>query len=117
MICIPKETVISNIIIETAATPSDYELKITGERHGRVLAEGVLQEANALNRNGRFYDAKELFPELSAPRQKELLSTGNMRAENGHPIKKYLVIHHTIFPNNTFSNFYKILDRWRSCLG
>lgn len=107
MISIPKETVISNIIIETAATPADYELKITGERHGRVLAEGVLQEANALNRNGRFYDAKELFPELTAPRQRELLSTGNMRAENGHPITKDLVRQQTIDPNNTVSIFTK----------
>lgn len=107
MISIPKETVISNIIIETAATPSDYELKITGERQGRVLAEGVLQEANKLNRNGRFYDASELFPELSAPRQEELLSTGNMRAENGHPITKDLVRQQTIDPNNTVAIFTK----------
>lgn len=107
MISIPKEYVITNVIIETAATPSDYELKITGERNGRVLGEGVLQEANALNRNGRFYDSKELFPELFAPRQKELLSTGNMRAENGHPITKDLVRQQTIDPNNTVAIFTK----------
>ena len=105
MITVPQ--IIGQIIVETAATPVDYDIKFTGEREGRVLAEGILQEANMKNRNGRFYDSKELFPELSAPRQKELLSTGNMRAENGHPITKDLVRQQTIDPNNTVAIFTK----------
>ena len=68
------------VVIETATTSSDImPAKILEKRpDGRVMAEGVLQEANMKNRNGRFYDSRDLFPELVAPRQLELLQTGNM---------------------------------------
>lgn len=94
---------IGYVIIETATTTEDVApAKIIEEnKHtGRVLAEGVLQEANMKNRNGRWYDSGELFPELVAPRQLELLRTGNMRGENGHPLSKDLVRQQTIDPNN-----------------
>lgn len=107
MITIPQNQIIGNIIIETAATPADYDFSIHSEKNGRVLGEGPVQEANHINRNARYYDSKDLFPELVAPRQKELLSTGNMRAENGHPITKDLVRQQTIDPNNTVAIFTK----------
>ena len=90
------------VIIETATTSSDImPTKILEKRSdGRVLAEGCVQEANMKNRNGRFYDSRDLFPELIAPRQLELLRTGNMRGENGHPISKDLTRQQTIDPNN-----------------
>ena len=90
------------VIIETATTSSDImPTKILEKRSdGRVLAEGRVQEANMKNRNGRFYDSRDLFPELIAPRQLELLRTGNMRGENGHPISKDLTRQQTIDPNN-----------------
>lgn len=102
-----RPQIIGNMIIETAVTPSNYDLKYVGERNGRVLAEGVLQEANMCNRNSRFYDSKELFPQLVDPRQLELLRTGNMRAENGHPLTKDLTRQQTIDPNNTVAIFTK----------
>ena len=107
MISIPKDRVLSNIIIETATTSKEYEFKLVGESNGRVLGEGVTQEANEKNRNGRFYEDKELFPQLTDKRQLELLSTGNMRAENGHPLSKDLVRQQTIDPNNTVAIFTK----------
>lgn len=90
------------VVIETATTSSDImPAKILEKRpDGRVMAEGVLQEANMKNRNGRFYDSRDLFPELVAPRQLELLQTGNMRGENGHPLSKDLARQQTIDPNN-----------------
>lgn len=90
------------VVIETATTSSDImPAKIVQSKpDGRVLAEGILQEANMKNRNGRFYDSRDLFPELVAPRQLELLRTGNMRGENGHPLSKDLVRQQTIDPNN-----------------
>lgn len=90
------------VVIETATTSSDImPAKILEKRSdGRVMAEGVLQEANMKNRNGRFYDSRDLFPELVAPRQLELLQTGNMRGENGHPLSKDLIRQQTIDPNN-----------------
>ena len=93
---------IGYVIIETATTSEDImPAKIIEKRgDGRVLAEGCLQEANMKNRNGRFYDSRDLFPELVAPRQLELLRTGNMRGENGHPLSKDLVRQQTIDPNN-----------------
>ena len=89
------------VVIETATTENQMPAKIIEKRgDGRVLAEGALQEANMKNRNGRFYDSRDLFPELVAPRQIELLQTGNMRGENGHPMSKDLVRQQTIDPNN-----------------
>lgn len=90
------------VIIETATTSSKdiMPCKLIKEHKGRILAEGVLQEANMKNRNGRWYDSRDLFPELVAPRQIELLSTGNMRGENGHPLSKDLSRQQTIVPGN-----------------
>lgn len=87
------------VLIETATTSDIMPAKIVEKRDdGRVLAEGCLQEANMKNRNGRFYDSRDLFPELVAPRQLELLKTGNMRGEDGHPLSKDLVRQQTIDP-------------------
>ena len=89
------------VIIETATTNMDIiPCELIKKHNGRVLAEGRLQEANMKNRNGRWYDSRDLFPELVAPRQIELLSTGNMRGENGHPLSKDLSRQQTIDPNN-----------------
>lgn len=94
---------IGYVIIETSTTSTDVEpAKLIKKRDdGRIEAEGILQEANMKNRNGRWYDSRDLFPELVAPRQVELLNTGNMRGENGHPLSKDLVRQQTIDPNNT----------------
>lgn len=100
---------IGDIIIETATANADiYPIKIVNEKDNRVEGEGVLQEANAKNRNGRFYDSRDLFPELTSPRTLELLNTGNFKAENGHPLSKELTRQQTIDPNNTVAVFTKL---------
>lgn len=89
------------IIIETATTNDDIPKgKIVNRYKNRLIGEGILQEANMRNRNKRWYDDKELFPELTSPRTVELLKTGNMRGENGHPLDKDLARQQTIDPNN-----------------
>lgn len=100
---------IGYVIIETSLMPDigNSEFKIVGSGDDRVIGEGVLQEANMKNRNGRFYDSRDLFPQLTCPRTLELLSTGNMKAENGHPLSKDLVRQQTIDPNNTVAVFLK----------
>lgn len=100
---------IGYVIIESAVTEeNDYPAKIVSSSYDdRVEAEGVLQEANMKNRNGRFYDSRDLFPEITSPRTLELLSTGNMKAENGHPLSKDLARQSTIDPNNTVAVFSK----------
>lgn len=109
------------VIIETATTSDTSDLpetKLIKKRDdGRVLAEGVLQEANMKNRNGRWYDSRDLFPELIAPRQQELLRTGNMRGENGHPLSKDLVRQQTIDPNNTVCIYTKFWTEGNFVMG
>ena len=101
---------IGYMIIETATTESEIAPKIIYDNKGarRVVAECVLQEANEKNRNGRYYDSKELFPQLTAPRTVELLKNGELRAENGHPLTKDIVRQSQIDPNNTVAIFLKL---------
>lgn len=106
----PNEN-IGYVVIETATTVSDIEpAKIIRDNKsmGRVIAQGTLQEANEKNRNGRFYDSRDLFPQLTAPRTVELLKTGNLRAENGHPLSKELIRQQTIDPEKTVAIFLKL---------
>lgn len=91
---------IGYIICETATTTVE-KLNIIKESTGeggkkRVIAEGILQTADERNRNGRWYDHTELFPQLTAPRTLELLNAGYLRAENGHPLSKELARQQTI---------------------
>ena len=106
----PNEN-IGYVVIETATTISDIQpARIIKEdrKSNRVIAQGTLQEANEKNRNGRFYDSRDLFPQLTAPRTLELLNTGNLRAENGHPLSKELVRQQTIDPEKTVAIFLKL---------
>ena len=103
--------VIGYIINETATTVSDIgpaRIIKTDRRSNRVIGEGILQEANEKNRNGRWYSDTELFPQLTAPRTLELLNSGNLRAENGHPLSKELVRQQTIDPEKTVAIFLKL---------
>lgn len=95
------------IIIETGLTNKEYPVKITVDRNGtnKVTAEGTLQEANMKNRNQRWYSDNELFPQITCPRTQELVTTGNMRAENGHPMDSNITRQSTIDPNNTVAIF------------
>lgn len=96
---------IGYIINESPATVEDS--KIVSEKGNRVVAQGTLQDVDSLNRNSRIYTAKELFPELTCARTVELLRTGNMKGENGHPMSKDLARQQTIDPNNTVVKYLK----------
>lgn len=103
---------IGYVVIETdlnmGMVPDDSSsMRIIKKDNNRVIAEGILQEANMKNRNGRYYDSRDLFPELTSPRTLELLSTGNMKAENGHPMSKDVSRQQVIDPNNTVAVFLK----------
>lgn len=100
---------IGYVIIETQTVIEPQPCKIIKrDNNGKLIGEGVLQEANEKNRNGRFYDSRDLFPQLTAPRTLELLSTGNLRAENGHPLSKELIRQQTIDPAMTTAIFLKL---------
>ena len=98
---------IGYIILEGAPTQVQ-DAVIVSENNKRVTGEGILQTAEEENRNGRCYLRTDLEREIRAPRQIELLSTGNMLAENGHPMDPSMVRQQTIAPGNTVARFLKI---------
>lgn len=106
-----KNRPIGYVICETATTVNEVEpAQIISENKNdhRVIAKGTLQEANEKNRNGRYYDSRDLFPELVSARTVELIKSGNLRAENGHPLSKDLVRQQTIDPEHTVAIFLKL---------
>lgn len=103
----PKNTCIGYVILESAPLEAQ-DARVISENGKRVTAEGVLQEAEEENRNGRCYLHNDLFREIKCPRTIELISTGNMLAENGHPMDSSMVRQQTIDPNNTVARFLKI---------
>ena len=103
-------------MISESATMPVAEFKIvkealnTADSSGRVTASGVLQTGNQKNRNGRIYRTEDLAREIVAPRQVELLSTGNMLGRCGHPIgpdAQSLVVQQTIDPKECDVRFLK----------
>ncbi len=121
-----KKNPIAYIITESSTTMYLEPAKIiketsivdgSGNTRKRVIAEGVLQTANEKNRNGRWYDSSELFPELESSRTLELLGKGEMRAEAGHPLEKDLVRQQTIDPKLTCAKFLKFWTEGMNVMG
>ena len=89
--------------------PEMSELKVTnGTLNGKAIAEVILQTADEKNRNGRFYSHQELFSQLNSPRIIELLHTGTLKAESGHPMSKDLQRQSTIEDKNCCARFLKL---------
>lgn len=64
----------------------NVEFKIKGEDPaGYVKAEGILQEGNAPNRNKRLYPTEELARNVMSSKIREMVETGNLKGEAGHP--------------------------------
>jgi hypothetical protein len=99
---------IGYVICETATTSKDTPVKIISRNETKLIGEGILQDMNVRNRNGRFYDSRDLSPEIKSPRTLELLNSGNLRAENGHPMSKDIARQQTIDPSNTTAIFVKL---------
>lgn len=79
-------------------TAQDIEFNIINQHRDFVIAEGILQEAEKENRNKRCYSAEDLRREIMAPRQQELIKSGNMKGEAGHPMDINLNRQQTIDP-------------------
>lgn len=90
---------IGYMICETAATVEPSS-KIIKEENDRLVAEVILQDMNVKNRNGRFYASQQMNSALKAKRLWELIETGNLYSENGHPMSKDISRQQTIDPNN-----------------
>ena len=83
-----KDKIAAYIICEADINPSLEKVEMG--INGKAIGEGILQTADERNRNGRYYSEEELFPQIVAPRTKELLAAGYLRAERGHPLSKDL---------------------------
>lgn len=103
----PNHTSIGYVILESAPLEVP-EAKVISENGKRVIGEGIIQTAEEENRNGRCYLNPDLLREIRCPRTLELISTGNMLAENGHPMDTSMIRQQTIDPNNTVARFLKI---------
>lgn len=94
-----QENVIGALLCEE--TKSQVEFKVTGEnKNGFVIAEGILQEGDEVNRNRRYYPTQELAAGIMAPKQQELVRTGNFKGEAGHPLDTSLTRQAKIDPTN-----------------
>lgn len=103
----PSNKALGYVILESA--PMEIpEANIVSESGKRVIGEGIIQTAEEENRNGRCYLQPDLLAETKCPRTIELLSTGNMLSENGHPMDQSIIRQQTIDPNNTVARFLKI---------
>lgn len=95
---------IGYFINESSVTVNELDLIDKGDR---VIAKGILQTGNRKNRNGRFYKTQDLAREIVAPRQMELIESGNMLGEAGHPLSKELIRQQTIDPTKTCVRYLK----------
>lgn len=102
-----KVKAIPYIIHEAPITAT--ENRIIGENNGKPIAEGILQDADARNRNGRWYSATDLNSQIKSERTQELLKSGNLKGEDGHPMESELSRQQTIDPRLVSV---KYLDVW-----
>lgn len=102
-----KKPTIGFVILESAPVEIP-EAKVISDSGKRVIGEGIIQTAEEENRNGRCYLQPDLLREINCARTKELLGTGNMLSENGHPMDTSMMRQQTIDPNNTVARFTKI---------
>ena len=102
----PNIDTIGYVILEGAPLTIP-ETKVIAENDKRVIGEGIIQTAEEENRNGRCYLHADLAREIDCARTRELLSTGNMLSENGHPMDTSMIRQQTIDPNNTVARFLK----------
>ncbi len=105
----PENKALGYVILESAPIEApDTKIITSSKNNKRVIGEGILQTAEEENRNGRCYLHNDLLREIAAPRTVELLKTGNLKAENGHPLDTSMVRQQTIDPNNTVAKFIKL---------
>ena len=87
---------IGYIICESSTVNTSKEAVVLDNRNGRVVIETVLQDADNLNRNRRYYAKEELFPALESSRIKELIKNRSFFGEASHPMSQDLSRQQTI---------------------
>lgn len=85
------------------------EYKQIGERNGKIIAAGYLQtDLNDENRNGRIYGTPGIKKEVEGARIKELIETGNLKGEDGHPTDQSMAVQQSINPKVTCVKYLKV---------
>ena len=79
-----QENLIGCILCEETSANVEFKVK-TENKNGFIIAEGILQQGNEINRNRRYYPTEELRASINSPRTKELVESGNLKGEAGHP--------------------------------
>ena len=97
-----------DIISPTASGSLPFKDEIKFHCKDRIIGYGVLQTAEERNRNGRLYTRVDLAREVEAPRQRELMETGNMLGHAGHPLSSELIVQQTIDPKICCVRFHKM---------
>ena len=103
-----NEKPVAYMINESTVPPDAVSCDIVKKDKGFLIAESVLQVAEILNRNRRFYATEDLKKEIYGERIKELVESGNLRMENGHPLDMNLARQQKIDPTLTCAIILKI---------
>lgn len=82
-----NEKPVAYMINESTVPPDAVSCNIIKKNKDFLIAESVLQVAEVLNRNRRYYATEDLHREIYGERIKELVESGNLRMENGHPLQ------------------------------
>ena len=96
---------IAHVILEAPTMAEDS--RIVSQKSNFVIAEGTLQDLYSTNRNRRNYD-DEVKKQLTCERTIELLESGNMWGELGHPTDQSLARQSQIDPKVCCVRFLKL---------
>lgn len=107
--------IIPYIIHESPLTMD--ETKVVGEYGNKIVAEGVLQDLDVVNRNRRVYAKSDMLPELKCERTRELIESGNFKGENGHPMSDNIARQQTIDPMLVCVKYLKIWNEGNLIMG
>lgn len=86
-----SENINGFILCEETSSNVEFKVKGVDNKNGFIIAEGILQEGNEVNRNKRSYPTAELVKAINSPRTRELVESGNLKGEAGHPTDSSIV--------------------------
>ena len=86
-----SENINGFILCEETSSNVEFKVKGVDNKNGFIIAEGILQEGNEVNRNKRSYPTAELAKAINSPRTRELVESGNLKGEAGHPTDSSIV--------------------------
>lgn len=93
-----NEKPVAYMINESTVPPDAVSCDIIKKDNDFLIAESVLQVAEVLNRNRRYYTTEDLHREVYGDRLRELVTTGNLFQEWGHPLDMNLARQQKIDP-------------------